>query len=196
MNVKALVLDNSRPILFEAMLCLAASFLLTLSAQVCFVLPFSLVPFTLHTMALSFLAYTLGSRLACMAVLTYLGQAICGLPVLANGKGGLLPFIGPTAGYLAGFLIASYAVGRLFEMSPNCNRLKAFAIFSLGSILLLACGWAWLSVLVGPFNAFMSGVVPFVCNDLLKNLMLVSALPLLKRIKSSTSGFKQTSNRM
>lgn len=183
MNVKALVLDNSRPILFEAMLCLAASFLLTLSAQVCFVLPFSLVPFTLQAMALSFLAYTLGSRLACIGVLTYLAQALCGLPVLANGQGGLLPFVGPTAGCLAGFLITSYVVGRLFEMSPNCSPLKAFAIFSLGSAILLVCGWVWLAVLVGPFNAFMSGVVPFVWNDLLKNVMLISALPLLKRIK-------------
>lgn len=181
MKINALTFDNSRTYLNEFMVCVAASLLLALSAQVFVVLPFSPVPFTFQTMVLGFIVCLLGPQRALMAVVVYFLEGLSGLPVFAQGRTGFVQFLGPDGGYLVGFLIMSYVIGRLFASKPDCGLLLAFAYLCAGYAIILGCGWAWLSVLVGPAHALVMGVLPFVINEMLKAIMIVATLPAIRR---------------
>lgn len=65
--------------------------------------PMAPAPVTLQTLAVTLIGALYGWRLGAITVLAWLGQAAMGLPVLASGKFGLAPFVGPTAGYLFAF---------------------------------------------------------------------------------------------
>ncbi|MDP1836772.1 MAG: biotin transporter BioY [Chlamydiales bacterium] len=181
MKINALTFDNSRALFNEFMVCIAASLLLALSAQVFVTLPFSPVPFTFQTMVLGFIACLLGPQRALMAVTAYFLEGLSGLPVFAQGCAGFVQFLGPDGGYLVGFLIMSYVVGRLFAAKPECGPLLAFVYLCAGYAIILACGWAWLSVLVGPVHAMVMGVLPFIINEMLKAVMIVATLPAIRR---------------
>lgn len=136
------------------------------------------VPMTLQTFAVLLAAGMAGARLSFAMVMTWLAQAALGLPFLADGAGGLDPLSGPTAGYLAGFALAALVCGWLVELP----RLRAWApmllVFLLGHVLILACGWWRLSLLIGAAPAFESGVWPFLIGAGLKSGLAVVVVKL------------------
>lgn len=136
------------------------------------------VPMTLQTFAVLLAAGMAGARLGFAMVMTWLAQAALGLPFLADGAGGLAPFSGPTAGYLAGFALAALVCGWLVEQP----RLRAWApmllVFLLGHALILACGWARLSMLIGAAPAFEAGVWPFLIGAGLKSVLALAVVKL------------------
>ena len=88
--------------------------LMTLSAKV--QVPFWPVPMTLHTLAVMVFAVAFGPRIAVLIFLTYLAAGVAGLPVFSGSSErgvGLAYLVGPTGGYLLGYLVASWLVGRL-----------------------------------------------------------------------------------
>ena len=87
-------------------LTLGASWLIALSAQITFQIPFSPVPVTGQTLVVLLCGLLLGKNLAAAAVGSYLLQGAAGLPFFAGGKSGLATLLGPTGGYLFGFLAA------------------------------------------------------------------------------------------
>ena len=82
---------------------------------------------------------------------------------------GAAHILGPTGGYLAGFIAASYLIGRLLG-SGNLNVFRIITSFIMGSIILYACGVAWLILAykVSPATAFAMGVMPFVLGEAIK----------------------------
>jgi biotin transport system substrate-specific component len=87
-------------------------------AQVSLHVPFTPVPVTLQVFFVLLAGAALGSRLGALSLAEYLALGAAGLPVFADGKSGLLAFVGPTAGYLPGFIAAAWLVGRLTERTP------------------------------------------------------------------------------
>lgn len=97
----------------QVALVVAGSLLVALLAQVSIPLPFTPVPVTGQTLGVLLVGGALGSRLGAASLALYLGEGAIGLPVFAGGVGGLP--VGPTGGYLVGFVLMAYVVGYLAE---------------------------------------------------------------------------------
>jgi biotin transport system substrate-specific component len=152
-----------------ALLAVAGSVVLWVSAKT--QVPFFPVPMTLQTLAIMGIAAAYGSRLGLATIALYLVEGAFGLPVFSGTpeRGiGLAYMMGPTAGYLAGFVVATWFVGWFAERGADKSTLKLFAVMLAGAAIVLAMGWAWLGAIMGYQAAWQVGVVPFVLGDLVK----------------------------
>lgn len=157
--------------------------LLTLSAKV--QVPFWPVPMTMQTLVVLMLGMAYGSRLAAGTVLAYLLVGAAGLPVFAGTpeRGiGLAYMMGPTAGFLVGFVIAAWIVGFLAERGWDRNFLTCGAAMIAGHVAISLSGVVWLAVLVGTTKAIDIGLVPFLASSALKTALGTAAMPLIWRI--------------
>jgi len=161
---------------YDAVIVIGGSLLVGLSAQVRVYLPFGLVPVTGQTFAVLVLGALLGSRRGALSMLFYLLEGVSGLPVFAAGLG-FSTILGPTGGYLVGFVPAAYLVGRLAEMGWDRRFITAVAAMIAGDIILLLFGFAWLVTLTNVRTAFLTGLCPFIVGDILKVMLAASALP-------------------
>jgi|GEM_PF-30314 len=166
-------------------LIVAGSLLLTLSAKV--QVPFWPVPMTMQTFAVLSIGAAYGSTLGAATVLAYLAQGAVGLPVFAKG-GGLAYMMGPTGGYLLGFLVAAWLVGKLAERGLDRRVPTALAVFLLGDLVIFAFGVGWLASLIGLEKAWAAGVVPFLPAEALKIALAMAVLPLAWRLGERRSG--------
>lgn len=144
---------------------LAGTALLWLSAKVA--VPFYPVPMTLQPLAVLLLGAALGPRLAGATVAAYLLEGAAGLPVFAAG-GGVAYMMGPTGGYLVGFLLSAIVVGALAERGWDRNVLTMALAMAIGMIVLYTPGVLWLAKLAGWQVAFGKGLLPFLYGDALK----------------------------
>ena len=152
---------------------LIGSILLTISAKI--KIPFYPVPMTMQTFIVLFLGISFGYKVGVLSVVFYLIEGIMGLPVFSNSpeKGiGLAYFVGPTMGYLIGFIFACLIAG-IFTYGKNyiLNFLKIIIATSVIYIL----GILWLGNLIGwdkPILEF--GVYPFLYAELFKILLLTA----------------------
>ena len=150
-----------------------------LAAQVSFRIPPIEVPFTLQTMAVLMTGGVLGARRGALSQLLYLVAGALGLPGFAERSSGMDTFAGPTAGYLVGFVVAAYLVGRLAERHHDRKVLSAFAAFLLGSLVIYGFGTIGLMATrdLDFWGAVAVGVVPFVFWDVLKALAAGIIMP-------------------
>lgn len=159
-------------------LVLFGTALLTVSSYIS--IPMWPVPVTMQTLAVTLIGALYGWRLGGLTVLAWLLEAALGLPVLAGGKSGLAPFVGPTAGYLFAFPLAAALSGWLVARGWDGARpLWAFLAMLIGSLPILALGGLWLATLVGASKAWLLGVQPFLLGDLLKSALGAATLALV-----------------
>jgi len=158
----------------EGALILAGSLLIALAAQLQIRLPFSPVPITGQTFAVLFLAAMYGSKRGVATVVTYLTLGLSGLPVFAAGAASLL---GPTAGYLAGFVVAAFLVGTLSERGWDRRPWSAAASMIIGNLAIYFIGVGWLSRFIGWDSVLAAGVVPFLPGDAIKIALAAFLLP-------------------
>lgn len=155
-------------------LVLTGALVIAALAQVRIPLPFTPVPLTLQTLAVLLIGAVLGSRRGAAAVLAYLAGGILGLPFFAGGQAALL---GPTGGYLLGFVLAAFIVGKLAERGLDRSIRTSLLPFLAGEFIILACGSLWLASFVGFSQAITLGVLPFLLGDALKALAAAALLP-------------------
>jgi len=164
------------------LLAIIGSILITISAKV--KIPFYPVPMTMQTFVILLIGITLGYKMGLATVALYLFEGIIGLPVFASSpeKGiGLLYFVGPTMGYLIGFLVAVYFAG-LFKYNKGIINIFLKLIFSVSLIYML--GLLWLGILIGwEKPIFKLGAQPFLLAELFKILLLSFLTPSLLKIK-------------
>jgi biotin transport system substrate-specific component len=163
-----------------------ASLLAALTAAGAYLsIPIGPVPIVLQNLFVLLAGLLLGSRWGLASVSIYLLAGICGLPVFAGGLGGIGRILGPTGGYLVGYLPAVYVVGFISE------RTRQRAVFDLiamvfGAAIVYVSGVTWLKLLTGMTlgKTLAIGVWPFLPGDALKiaaALAIVSALrPIVK----------------
>ena len=161
---------------------LLGSALLALSAYI--QIPFAPVKPSLQTLVVLAFGVVLGSRLAAAVVLAYLVEGALGLPVFQSG-GGLAYFMGPTAGYLVGFVAGAFVVGWILERAPAWTPGRLLVALAVGEAAIYLPGVLWLGVHVGASKAIALGVTPFVFAEILKVSLIFTAVTLvLRHIKS------------
>ena len=162
---------QNQKILKYFLIAILGSILLTISAKI--KIPFYPVPMTMQTFAVLFIGMAFGWKIGVFTVFLYLIEGIVGLPVFAGTpeKGlGLSYIIGPTFGYLIGFLVAVFLAGYLkFET----NLFKTFVKLVLCVSTIYILGLLWLGILIGwDKPVFKLGASPFLLAELFKILLL------------------------
>jgi biotin transport system substrate-specific component len=165
-------------LVYDVLLVLAGSALIALAAQVAVPLPFSPVPVTGQTFAVLLVGAALGATRGAAAVLAYLAEGALGLPVFAGGLAGPAPLLGPTGGYLFGFLPAAWICGALAERGWDRHFLSTLAAMTVGDLAVFVVGVPWLALFVGSEAALAFGFAPFVAGNLAKIVLAAGALPL------------------
>ena len=164
------------------LLAFVGSILITVSAKI--KIPFYPVPMTMQTFVILLIGITLGYKIGLATVTLYLLEGIIGLPVFSNSpeKGiGIAYFMGPTMGYLIGFLVAVYFAG-LFKYEKGLLNTFFKLIFSVSFIYIL--GLIWLGFLIGwDKPIFKFGAEPFLLAELFKILLLSFSMPIILKIK-------------
>jgi len=138
-----------------------------------FPLPFSPVPVTMQTLAVMLAATILGARYGTISVIIVIGLVAAGFPVL-GGRGGLSILVGPTAGFIISWPLATLVLGYLAKRlkQTKFTGLKLFFLnFLFGSILLYPLGVGWLAYsthMTTLTAALSAGMIPFLPGDLVK----------------------------
>lgn len=183
MNVAAPYADLARPTdrrlarLFDLGMIVAGSAAVGLAAQLEVRLPFTPVPMTGQPFAVLLVGALLGARRGALAMLAYLGEGALGLPVFSGGAAGVAKLLGPTGGYLLGFVPAAFVTGFLAERGWDRRVLTTWAAMALGSTMIFLCGVPWLARFVGWEAALPAGLYPFVVGDVIKQVLAALALP-------------------
>jgi biotin transport system substrate-specific component len=160
--------------LYDISLILGGSLLIGLSAQIAVGWP---VPFTMQTFAVLMIGALFGARRGGLTVIAYLIEGAAGLPVFSLGRGGLQVLLGPTGGYLFGFIAAAYVTGLLAQNRWDRRIVTTIFAMVIGDMLILSLGLSWLSLIVGFKNAMVTGVYPFIAGDLIKIGLAAALLP-------------------
>jgi biotin transport system substrate-specific component len=156
--------------------------LLAVSAKVNLALPY--VPMTLQTLVVLMIGAVYGWRLGVATIVAYLAVGALGLPVFAGPVGGLKPLLGPTAGFLLGFVVAAFVTGWLSERGWDRSVVRLFVAMAIGHVLILALGFTWLAfgMNLGAAKAWSIGIVPFLAGALVKNTLGAILVPLLRGV--------------
>ncbi len=184
---ETLLPEGAARIISAILLVIAGTLFIAISAKI--KVPFFPVPMTLQTLAVPLVAAAYGSRLGVITILAYLGEGLIGMPVFTNtppAVAGAAYFLGPTGGYLIGYIAAAWIVGAAADRSWDRSFPKLFGAMLLGDIVVFVLGFAWLawgaqlstgSTGLGVAAAFSGGVAPFLLGDLLKLVLAAAAVP-------------------
>lgn len=129
------------------------------------------VPITGQTLALTVVGFALGRKAATSAVLFYLFEGIIGLPVFANGSAGLQVLMGPSGGYLLGFVPTAYLLGYFSDKGVLSSIWKSIAVAMLATVVTFAFGLAQLSLFVPADKLLAFGLYPFIIGGVIKAVL-------------------------
>ncbi|RWP73309.1 biotin transporter BioY [Mesorhizobium sp.] len=170
----------------QLLLAIVGTLVLTLSAKTRVLL--GPVDISMQTLAVFLIAAAFGMRLGVATLLLYMAEGAMGFPVFQGTpeKGiGIAYMLGSTGGYLAGFVVMAAIVGWAADRGWDRHPVKLFNAILVAEIVMMAMGFAWLALLIGPEKSWQFGVVPFIVGDLIKVGLAASLVPavwsLLKR---------------
>jgi biotin transport system substrate-specific component len=180
----------SRTAVTQIALVLGGAAFVGLAAQVIIPLPFTPVPLTLQTFAVLLVGAALGSLRGVLAMTVYAVAGMVGVPWYAEGKSG---FGGATFGYIIGFILAAFIVGRLAERGASTTALRTTGLMVVGNIAIYAIGVSWLKFSIDASwgTAIALGMTPFIIGDIVKIALAAGLLPLswkgLEKLSSRSS---------
>ena len=162
-------------------LVVGAAAFVAVCAQIAIPLPFTPVPLTLQTFAVVLSAGVLGSWRGAAAMLLYAVVGSLGAPIFFQGSSG---FGGVTFGYVIGFIIGAFIVGKIAEHGATRTFWRAVGLMVLGNAIIYVFGTTWLAVSLqwDPATAIVKGVLPFLAGDAIKILIAAGVLPLAWRV--------------
>ena len=161
-------------------LALVGSGLLAISAHIS--VPFWPVPMTMQTLVVLLLGILMGPVAAIGAVVAYVGEGLVGLPVFAQG-GGVGALVGPTFGYIVGFVPAAFIASLVGRWPDLRDPLPVAALLVGADAAILLCGVTWLATLIGLNKAVAAGLTPFLVGEALK-VTLATIAVLLRPARS------------
>ena len=146
------------------------SILLAISSKI--QTPFTLVPATMQTFVVLFLGMILGYKLAVYSVILYLLQGSIGFPVFAKG-GGIAYLMGPTGGYLIGFIFTAFLAGKI-KIKNDPIIIFIYLLFAVSiSYIIGLCGlWNYMGLNKSFNDVFLIGAQPFLIIEIYKILIL------------------------
>ncbi|MBI2720235.1 MAG: biotin transporter BioY [Rhizobiales bacterium] len=159
----------------QAVLAVLGSIFVALAAQVS--VPMIPVPMTLQTLAVLAVGGAYGIRLGAATLALYAIEGAVGLPVFANFSGGYSVILGPTGGYIVGFILAAALVGYLVEKGWGINGVKLTTAMLLGAAVLYVPGLLWLAKFTGMGQVLQFGLIPFIPGDIVKAVLAAVAFP-------------------
>jgi biotin transport system substrate-specific component len=146
------------------------SALTALGAYLIIPLPFTPVPLTFQT----FFTYTAGAVLGryrgMLSQIIYIGLGSLGFPIFGGGKAGIGVLLGPTGGYLIGFVLAAFIIGFLVKLKKKPGYPAIILAMFAGTFAVYLLGIIQLSVWMGISlkEALLVGAIPFLPGDMLK----------------------------
>lgn len=156
-------------------------------------IPIGPVPFTLQIFFTILSGVLLGSKLGALSQIVYLIMGLVGLPVFAGGVGGFSQIFQPSFGYLIGFILAAFIVGKIVESKHTPSMLELFFTSLVGLIAIYIIGFPYLYIVLSKvmglevtfFGVLKSGVLVFIPGDLVKCVLVsflgAKIIPILKK---------------
>jgi biotin transport system substrate-specific component len=137
------------------------------------------VPITGQTLAVLLVGSVLGANRGALSMLLYWVAGMLGAPVYSDGGHGLGAALGPSGGYIVGFIISAYAVGRLAERGQDRRFLTAALSFCAGTVITFGFGMAWLALSLGADlqQTLEWGLYPFIAGGVIKALLAAALMP-------------------
>jgi len=147
----------------------------TIGAGAYLIVPVGPVPVSMQPFFVFLAGYVLGPKRGAMAVGLYLLAGTIGLPVFSGGKSGLGYLLGPTGGYLFGFVVSAFLCGLARRNETVIPWIKglAFGVAALLAVYLVGASWLKFALSISWYKAWLVGVVPFIPWDAVK---IVAAL--------------------
>jgi biotin transport system substrate-specific component len=167
-----------RTVALDIVLVVAGAALTALLAQVA--VPLYPVPITGQTLAVLLVGASLGAARGALSLALYAVLGIVGLPVFSDFAGGPEVILGPTGGYILGFIASAALVGWLSERAWERQVLKALATFAAGTLVVFAVGLPWLAISLGLdlMQTLSAGLFPFLIGGAIKAVIAAGLLPL------------------
>jgi biotin transport system substrate-specific component len=149
-------------------------------------IPIGPVPIVLQNLFVMLAGLLLGGRWGVISIGVYLVAGAVGLPVFAGGTGGVGKFVGPTGGYLLGYVPAVYLIGMISEKGRGRVIVDVLAMVA-GSAIVYAFGVPWLKVITGMSlsKAMAVGMLPFLIGDIIK---IAAAVPIVRALRPMIDG--------
>ncbi len=161
-------------------------------SQIAIPLPFTPLPINLATLSVFLAGGLLAPPYAALSQLVYIMLGAVGVPVFSGMRGGLGVLVGPTGGFIVGYVVAAFAVALIIgrrnkkrhanETRARENRLfshdgvVAAAAMAVGAVCYFSIGTVWFMVVTGnaPFAALTMCVLPYIPGDILKIICAVN----------------------
>ncbi|SHK82214.1 biotin transport system substrate-specific component [Clostridium cavendishii DSM 21758] len=164
-------------------------------------IPLGPVPITLQTFFVIMSGIILGSKLGALSQITYLFIGLLGIPVFSGGTGGLTSVLKPSFGFILGFILAAYIIGKITEKNRNLKTI----IFSvlLGNLIIYLIGIPYFYIIFSSFigksitlsKTLSYTLIPFIPGDLIKSFSLILLCNILLKknyaIKSNNQIFSK-----
>ena len=158
---------------------IAYSCIVALGAQLELKLPYTPVPITGQSLSIVVGGLLFGRQIALAGTAAYLLEGAAGLPVFSGGGSGLHHLVGPTGGYLIGFLPAAYIAGTAKDKGLTRSPLGVFLTVLASSIPIFCLGVLRLWMVIGDLSlALSSGLYPFIPGDFIKALLASMVTPI------------------
>jgi len=171
------IISSSRTVFFDKIIVrfLGVIFFTVFSAigaHLYIPLPFTPVPITLQTFSVFLSGVVLGKKYGSVSQLIYILLGLVGLPFFAGGSAGFVRLLGPTGGYLIGFVVCSFFVGKLLEKPCSFFTAELYLLCGVGIVYFFGVGHLCVTMGYSIFEAVIKGVLPFVAGDILKTLIV------------------------
>lgn len=168
----------ARGIIMDVVLVAAGAALTAIAAQV--VVPLWPVPITGQTLAVLLVGSSLGALRGTLSMLLYAVLGIAGLPVFSEASSGMSIILGPTGGYIIGFVFAAAFTGWIAQRSRDRKILRSILGFLGGTVVTFAIGLPWLSFTLGLNleQTLNAGLYPFIIGGIVKMVIAASVMTL------------------
>jgi biotin transport system substrate-specific component len=174
--------ETKNNVLRNVVLAVAGSVVVAVAAQIN--VPMIPVPMTLQTLAVLAIGMSYGARLGAAALTLYMLEGMAGLPLFAQMKSGVATVMGPSGGYIVGFILAAGLIGYLVERGWARDVFRAIAATLKCGALIYVPGLAWLHGFAANWNQTLEwGLTPFVFGDVVKAVLaalMIRSVGLLK----------------
>jgi len=181
----------SKPDISLRMMVYTALFAALTAVGAYIIVPLPLIPITGQTVFVLLAGALLGKAAGAFSQVVYLLMGLLGFPVFSGGRAGFGVILGPTGGYLWGFILAAFIVGMIVERNKSASNWVLIVAFLFGEAMIFTCGILQLALVakMSFTKAITVGFLPFLPGEMLKVVLALGATKVIrKRIKVMPSG--------